>query len=100
VAIAARQYPWRGALENGELCSLPLHVRNELDRRSARTDDGDTLAGEVVVMAPRGRVKRDAFERLQSGQLRNARLRQPSGACDEDVCRQCTAVRTQPPARR
>src|SRR6185436_4052351 len=56
-AVAVRDDPRRGALEDRELLDLGLDPGDDLDRGRAGADDGDLAALEVVVGVPAGGVE-------------------------------------------
>ena len=96
--VTAREHPGRRALEDGEPAGARLDLGDELDRRGARADDGDPLAGEVVVVVPRRGVERRAPEVLEPGDVGQRRLVQRPGRRDEHLRREGAAARRDPPA--
>src|SRR5439155_1661192 len=61
-ATRVRGDPRRGALEDVQPLDLRLDRGHVLDRRRARADRGDALAGEVVVVVPARRVEGGPLE--------------------------------------
>src|SRR5205807_10374623 len=79
VAVAMRQHPRCRALEDGEPRHLRLHLGNQLDRRRAGADDGDALAGDLMLVLPACRVEQRAGERIDARNVREARLAERPG---------------------
>ena len=93
-----RQHPRCRALEDGEPRHLRLHLGNQLDRRRAGADDGDALAGDLMLVLPACRVEQRAGERIDARNVREARLAERPGPEDEEASRQLSAIRGDAPS--
>ena len=63
------------------------HDRDELDSRSARADDANSLASKVdLFLRPVGRVKRFAFEAVDAFKWGRILRRQDANRPDEKLC--------------
>ena len=82
LAVHLRQHPWGRSLKDRELADLRLDLRQELHRRSAGTDHGDTLAGQVDVVIPACGVEGVALEILDARDVRHRDVVHRSGAGD------------------
>src|SRR5438067_6457790 len=67
VALALRQHPPRLPLEEIEVLDDGLDGRHHLSSRGPGADDGDDLAGQVVLMLPPRRVELRPLEVLETG---------------------------------
>ena len=65
--------PWRSALIQVQLADMWLDLRHELNRGRAGADDGNPLAGQVIVMVPLLRVEQVALEAIQPLDVRKGR---------------------------
>src|SRR5829696_248629 len=90
--IRAGHNPPGSTLEDHEAPDPRLYLRNDLDRRGPRPDDGDALAGEVVFVVPAARVERLTSEAIQTRHVREDGLGERPGARYEHVRAQ-TALR-------
>lgn len=70
----------------------PRHLGNELNRRSARTDDGNPLAGQVVVVIPVLGLDNLAAERLQACYVRHLGLDEGTDSGDDESGCDHTAI--------
>src|SRR5674476_752806 len=76
-------HPDRGALIDGEFGEFRCDFGNQLDSRSAGTDDGRLLAFEVVGIVPFRRMDDLAREGLDARNIGHPGLRKEPRGCEE-----------------
>ncbi len=85
--VEFRQAPYRCALEDGECVDVLRYRGDQLHRRGARPNDGDSFSGEVLLVVPTRRVHRDPAEVRNPRYVRRFRsCENPGGIDDESSC--------------
>ena len=95
--IRMREYPRGRALEQGQMRYLWLHLRHELHRGCAGSDDGHPLAGRRPVVIPLRGVEDVAVEVVESGNVGTGRLAERTRRADEDISGERRSVDRQSP---
>jgi hypothetical protein len=83
--IRVGEDPGRSALQHREVLHLGLDLRNDLDGRRARADDGHPLAAEIVAVVPPGGVEVVAGEVVEAGQRGDRGLAEAAVGADQDI---------------
>ncbi len=84
--VEPRQHPAGGALEDLDELGLLDELRDDLDGTGAGADDGDSLAGEVVVVVPAGAVDLVAPIGVQAADVGQLVVGQRAGGQHDGAC--------------
>ena len=88
VVVRVGEHPLRRSLEHGQVADLGGDGRGDLEAAGPGSDHGHSLAGQVDVMVPAGRVERRALERVRAFDDGHVRPVELSDCRDHGPCSQ------------